>query len=140
MSLDDLPELPPTSFQKEDNGSDLAFYAEPRLVTHIDDQAIAVLSRFYRHVLPAGGVILDLMSSWVSHLPDDVAFAKVIGHGMNEEELAANPRLTHAFVQDLNADPILPLEDESLDGAMICVAVQYTCSNRWRCCAKCCGR
>ena len=125
MSLDDLPELPPTSFQKEDNGSDLAFYAEPRLVTHIDDQAIETLSKFYRHVLPAGGVILDLMSSWVSHLPADVAFAEVIGHGMNAEELAANPRLSRWFVQDLNSNPVLPLADESLDGAMICVAIQY---------------
>jgi len=103
----------------------MAFYAEARLVTHIDDDAIAALTGYYRRALPPGGVILDLMSSWVSHLPDDVAFAEVIGHGMNAAELAANPRLTRRFVQDLNCDPILPLADASLDAAMICVSIQY---------------
>ena len=65
------------------------------------------------------------MSSWVSHLPADVAYAAVIGHGLNERELAANPRLTQRFVQDLNADPVLPLETASIDAALICVGVQY---------------
>jgi hypothetical protein len=120
-----LADLPSWAFDKEDAGNDLDFYTEARLVTHIDDGAIAALTGFYRDVLPPGGVICDLMSSWVSHLPADVAFAEVIGHGMNAAELAANPRLTRWFVQDLNAEPILPLEDASLDAAMICVGVQY---------------
>jgi SAM-dependent methyltransferase len=76
-------------------------------------------------VLPPGGVILDLMSSWISHLPDDVAYAEVIGHGMNAEELAANPRLDRWFVQDFNRNPRLPLADQSLDAAMMCVSIQY---------------
>jgi hypothetical protein len=125
MPSDELPELPPTAFVKEDQGPDADFYAEPRLVTHIDAAAIAALTDVYRRLLPAGGVLLDLMSSWVSHLPDEVDYAEVIGHGMNAEELAANPRLSRWFVQDLNADPALPLADASLDGAMICVGVQY---------------
>jgi SAM-dependent methyltransferase len=65
------------------------------------------------------------MSSWVSHLPPEVAYAEVIGHGMNAEELAANPRLSRWFVQNLNRNPILPLADDSVDGAMICVSIQY---------------
>ena len=120
-----LADLPSWAFDKEDPGDDRQFYAEARLVTHIDDGAIAALSGFYRAVLPAGGVVCDLMSSWVSHLPGDVAYGGVIGHGMNAEELAANPRLTRWFVQDLNANPTLPLDDASLDAAMICVGVQY---------------
>ncbi len=120
-----LADLPSWAFDKEDAGSDLDFYAEARLVTHIDDGAIAALTEFYRAALPPGGVICDLMSSWVSHLPDHVTYAEVIGHGMNAEELAANPRLTRRFVQDLNADPRLPLAGASLDAAMICVGVQY---------------
>ena len=125
MAAFSFADLPPWAFDKEDPGDDLDFYAEARLVTHIDDGAIAALTGFYRSTLPAGGVICDLMSSWVSHLPDEVAYAEVIGHGMNAEELAANPRLTRRFVQDLNADPHLPLADASLDAAMICVGVQY---------------
>jgi SAM-dependent methyltransferase len=120
-----LADLPPWAFDKEDAGNDLDFYAEARLVTHIDDGAIAALTQLYRALLPPGGAICDLMSSWVSHLPDDVAYAEVIGHGMNAEELAANPRLTRWFVHDLNADPRLPLDDASLDAALICVGVQY---------------
>jgi SAM-dependent methyltransferase len=69
--------------------------------------------------------MLDMMSSWVSHLPADLLTAEVIGHGMNAEELAANPRLGRWFVQDLNADSILPLETASLDAALCCVGVQY---------------
>ena len=120
-----LADLPPWAFDKEDGGDDRDFYAEPRLVTHIDDGAIAALSGFYGAALPPGGVICDLMSSWVSHLPPNVAYGEVIGHGMNAAELAANPQLSRWFVQDLNADPRLPLADASLDAAMICVGVQY---------------
>jgi SAM-dependent methyltransferase len=125
MSTGDLPELPPAAFAKEDVDQDGEFYAFARLVTHIDDAAIGALTDLYREVLPAGGVIADLMSSWVSHLPGEVAYGEVIGHGMNAEELAANPRLTRWFVQDFNLDQSLPLADASLDGAMICVSIQY---------------
>jgi SAM-dependent methyltransferase len=83
------------------------------------------VTRTYRALLPAGGALLDLMSSWVSHLPPEVAYASVVGLGMNAAELAANPRLTRWFVQDLNAGPILPLEDSAFDGACLCVSVQY---------------
>jgi len=120
-----LPELPANAFSKVDGSDDAEFYEQARLVTHIDGGAIAALTAFYRDLLPAGGDLLDLMSSWVSHLPDDIAYGEVIGHGMNAEELAANPRLTRAFVQDLNRDPVLPLADGGLDAAMICVGVQY---------------
>ena len=120
-----LSDLPPWAFEKEDSDDDMAFYAEARLTTHIDDGAIAALTAFYRRALPAGGVVLDLMSSCVSHLPGDIAFAEVIGHGMNAEELAANSQLTRRFTHDFNRDPALPLESASVDAAMICVGVQY---------------
>lgn len=120
-----LPELPPGAFARQDDGDDLDFYADPRLVTHIDEDAIAALTEFYRQLLPAGGVLLDLMSSWVSHLPDAVVYREVIGQGMNAQELAANPRLGRWFVQDFNRDPQLPLGGDSIDAAMICVSVQY---------------
>jgi SAM-dependent methyltransferase len=65
------------------------------------------------------------MSSWVSHLPDDVAYREVIGHGMNVAELEANPRLDRWFIRDFNREPHLPLDDQSLDAAMMCVSIQY---------------
>ena len=121
----DLPELPPEAFLKEDAAPDPLFYVQPRFVTHIDEHAIAAVTGLYRALFPAGGTVLDLMGSWVAHLPAEVDYAAVIGHGMNEEELKANPRYTRWFLQDLNADPVLPLTDTSVDAAAICVSVQY---------------
>jgi SAM-dependent methyltransferase len=122
---DDLPELPEHAFEKEDASPDPLFYATPRFVAHIDDRAIAAVTSLYRDVFPAGGTILDLMGSWVAHLPPNIVYGDVIGHGMNEDELKANPRYTRWFVRDLNADPTLPLDDASVDAASICVSVQY---------------
>ncbi len=123
--MSDMIGLPPRAFEKADPSPDALFYAAPRLVTHIDDDAIAAVTELYRNTLPPGGAILDLMSSWVSHLPPDVDYASVTGHGMNAQELAENTRLNQRFVQDLNADPALPLLDSSFDGACQCVSVQY---------------
>ena len=123
--MDDGLALPKGAFAKIDAEEDELFYEPPRLVCHIDDGAIATLTEFYRTVLPAGGILLDLMSSWVSHLPPEIDYAEVIGHGMNATELAANPRLTRWFVQNLNRDTKLPLADTTVDGAMICVSIQY---------------
>jgi hypothetical protein len=123
--MDDSLGLPQGAFAKLDAEEDEFFYEPPRLVCHIDDGAIAALTEFYRTVLPAGGILLDLMGSWVSHLPPDIDYAAVIGHGMNATELAANPRLTRWFVQNLNRDTNLPLEDATVDAAMVCVSIQY---------------
>jgi SAM-dependent methyltransferase len=125
MSVEQLPGLPEQAFDKIDPSPDAEFYAHPQFVTHIDDGAIAVVTQTYRKRLPPGGAVLDVMSSWVGHLPDEVAYARVVDRGMNEEELAANPRLSRRFVQDLNIDPALPLDDGSFDGACLCVSVQY---------------
>ena len=123
--MEQLPGLPEAAFDKADPSPDAEFYACPRFVTHIDDGAIAAVTQAYRESLPLGGAVLDLMSSWVSHLPEDFAYASVVGHGMNEEELAANPRLSGWFVQDLNIEPALPLGDDMFDGVCLCVSVQY---------------
>ena len=123
--IDRLPELPPGAFRKQYGGNDADFYASARLVTHIDEAATRALTAFYRATLPPGGVLLDLMSSWVSHLPPEVAFTEVIGQGMNAEELKANPRLSRSFVQDLNRTSTLPLEAGSCDAVLCCVGVQY---------------
>src|SRR5436305_473807 len=123
--MDDRLGLPQGAFAKIDAEEVELFYELPRLVCHIDDGAIAALTEFYRIALPAGGVLLDLMSSWVSHLPPEIEYAEVIGHGMNAAELAANPRLSRWFVQNLNRDTALPLADSSIDAVTICVSIQY---------------
>ena len=119
------PELPSGAFQKEDESDDASFYAPARLVTHIDEAAVHALTGFYRRLLPSEGVLLDLMSSWISHLPPEMEFSQVTGHGMNAEELRSNPRLSRSFVQNPNQDPLLPLDAESCDAALCCVGAQY---------------
>ncbi len=117
--------LPPAWFRRADETADEAFYAQPRFVTHIDEGAIAAVTGLYREFLPAGGAILDLTSSWISHLPPEITYERVVGLGMNEQELAANERLSSFVVQNLNADSRLPFEDAQFDGAGLCVSIDY---------------
>ncbi len=117
--------LRPEQRTKLDDTNDRYFYDYPRFVTHVDDGFIERLSNLYRERLQPNSRILDLMSSWVSHLPEEMEFAHVEGHGMNEAELAKNPRLDRYFVQNLNQNPKLPLEDADFDAVLITVSIQY---------------
>jgi SAM-dependent methyltransferase len=110
---------------KQDRADDALFYAEPRFVQHLDGAFRARLTALYRERIPAGSVVLDLMSSWVSHLPEDLATKEVIGHGLNARELEANPRLDRHWQQNLNVDQQLPLESCSIDAALIVAGWQY---------------
>ena len=65
------------------------------------------------------------MSSWVSHLPPEAAYRRVVGLGMNEAELRANERLDAYVVQDLNREPASPSPSGEFDGAGLCVSIQY---------------
>jgi SAM-dependent methyltransferase len=119
------PGLPSGAFHRLDESPDPEFYTAPRFVTHIDDGAVAAVTQLYREHLPPGRAILDLMSSWVSHLPAEVAYGRVVGLGMNTQELAANPRLDAWVVHDLNAEPRLPFADAEFDAAACCVSIDY---------------
>ncbi|GIL54348.1 hypothetical protein Vafri_9917 [Volvox africanus] len=98
----------------------------PRFVKHVDVDFLDQVTELYRQRIPEGGAVLDLCGSWVSHLPAEVYYSKVVGHGMNAAELARNPRLEAFFVRDLNREPDgWPLVDQSLDAVLCCVSVQY---------------
>jgi SAM-dependent methyltransferase len=115
----------PDAWARDDESPDPSFYVVPRRVVHIDDGAIAALGALYREVLPARGQLLDLMSSWRSHLPAGGAEYQVVGLGLNAEEMADNPQLARALVHDVNAHPRLPFGDAEFDGALCAVSVQY---------------
>lgn len=110
---------------KLDLADDALFYDQPRFVTHVDESFIDQLTQLYRDRLTPEMHVLDLMSSWVSHLPSEISFARVEGHGLNAEELAKNKRLDRYFVQNLNQNQALPYEDQSFDAVLITVSVQY---------------
>ena len=118
-------DFPEQFFQRQDESADENFYSQPRFVTHIDDATISCLTEFYQQQIASGSRVLDLMSSWISHLPEGVGYAHVSGLGMNAAELEANPRLNNYCVQDLNITPTLPFADNSFDAVLIAVSIQY---------------
>jgi SAM-dependent methyltransferase len=120
-----MSRLPAEAFGRYDESPDEEFYRLPRFVTHIDDPAIAAVTQLYREFFPADGTILDLMSSWVSHLPPEIEYRRVVGLGMNERELEKNPRLDEFVVQNLNRTPELPFGDAEFDGLGVCVSIDY---------------
>jgi SAM-dependent methyltransferase len=120
-----MPWLPEEAFRRYDEAPDEEFYRTPRLVTHIDDRAIATVTQLYREFFPKGGEILDLMSSWVSHLPPELEYHRVVGLGMNEAELRRNERLDAYIVQNLNTNPELPFGEAEFEGVGICVSIDY---------------
>ena len=110
---------------KSDICDDEIFYQQPRFVHHLSDSFRNRLTSLYSEYLLNHQIILDLMSSWVSHLPSNISYKKVIGHGMNEAELSSNERLDKFFVQNLNKKQNMPIEDSSVDVGLIVAGWQY---------------
>jgi hypothetical protein len=119
------PHFPPEYFRRYDEADDRVFYSEPRLVVHIDDHAIEAIGQYLGQRLPEDGVVLDLMSSWRSHLPDGFPKRKLVGLGLNDVEMSENLQLDEHVVHDLSADPVLPFQEASFDAAVLTVSVQY---------------
>jgi SAM-dependent methyltransferase len=117
--------VPMTPLPRVDELLDVPSGLEPPRNTQIDGAAMAAITDLYREVLPMGGSILDVMSGWVSHLPPEIPYSRVVGIGLNACELAENPFLDEWRMQDLNHDPRLPFAAGEFDGAALCVAVQH---------------
>jgi hypothetical protein len=116
---------PPHFFKRQDEWDDELFYDQPRLVVHIDDHAIAAIGAYFQRTLPQNGVLLDIMSSWRSHLPQSFPKVKLVGLGLNAVEMAENPQLDEWVVHNVNTNPLLPFDDASFDAAMVTVSIQY---------------
>ncbi|MHC1742791.1 MAG: methyltransferase domain-containing protein [Syntrophobacteraceae bacterium] len=112
-------------FARPDVASDRHFYEKPRFVNHIDEKAIETISDLYGKVLHDGNHVLDLMSSWNSHIPPHVQLGKLTGLGMNIDELKKNEQLTGILVHDLNEEPVLPFENQFFDAVICTVSVEY---------------
>lgn len=112
-------------FSRQDNEEDGRFYATPRLVNHVDHTAIEQISKIYRGFLKPDTAVLDLMSSWTSHIPSGTSLGRLTGLGLNEEELQANRQLTDYVLHDLNINPKLPFGDNTYHTVLCTVSVEY---------------
>lgn len=119
-----MAELSPRERQKVDTRPDDTFYAQPRYVTHVDEAFCQRLTELYAEYLADGDAVFDAMSSHVSHLPP-LEYSRVVGHGMNADELAANDHLDEWFVQNFNDERTLPLETDAFDAVLCAVSAQY---------------
>ena len=97
----------------------------PRKVVHIDEAAIAAIKQGLPEVLPANGVVLDLLSSWRSHWPEGFPKQRLVGLGLNAEEMADNPDLDEYVVHNVNTTPQLPFEADTFDAVVLTVSIQY---------------
>ena len=120
-----MTQFSPQYFERVDEEDDRVFYNQPRKVVHIDDGAIAAVGRLLRELVPPDSVVLDLMSSWRSHWPAGHPKARLVGVGLNREEMEDNPDLDEVVVHDVNRDTELPFEDDTFDAVAITVSVQY---------------
>ena len=120
--------FPERLFRRVDESDDGVFYTHPRLVVHIDEYAIEAIRHFFLEELPENGSILDLMSSWRSHMPHEPRGRRIVGLGMNEVEMRENPQLDEYVIHDLNQEPKLPFDDQVFDAVVVTVSVQYMTS------------
>ena len=120
-----MTQFSPQHFERMDEENDRQFYLQARKVVHIDDGAIAAVSRLFSEMVPPDSVVLDLMSSWRSHWPQNHPKARLVGLGLNREEMEDNPDLDEVVVHDVNRDLELPFEDGTFDAVVITVSAQY---------------
>jgi hypothetical protein len=121
----DIPTMNKSSFTRLDNTPDSVFYSEPRFVEHVDTHAVQIMTQFISSFVSSGNSVLDLCSSWTTHLDPTVKLSRVSGLGMNAEELKSNPLLTDWTVLDLNDQPKLPYEDGSFDVVLCQLSIDY---------------
>jgi SAM-dependent methyltransferase len=113
------------SFKRDEETGDALFYLKPRLVNHVDDKAISVLKSLYNGLLVNGMDVLDLMSSWKSHVPDTVTLKSLTGLGLNREELDRNGQLNDYVIHDINQDPHVPFKNDHFDAVLCNLSVEY---------------
>ncbi len=111
--------------RKPDETNDKLFYSTPKFVYHLDTNFRKTLSALYAQEIKNNSSILDLMSSWDSYLPKNYNYTKVIGHGLNKEELEKNKAFDNFWIQNLNTDQKIPIENESIDYCLMVAAWQY---------------
>ena len=113
------------AFVRADTRDDSLFYRKPRFIAHLDDKALREITSLYEMLIPKYGHVLDLMSSWKSHIPEPLNLKSLVGLGLNREELENNSQLTDFVIHDLNANQTLPFSRDTFDAVICTVSVEY---------------
>ncbi|MBO6979286.1 MAG: methyltransferase domain-containing protein [Prochlorococcus marinus XMU1428] len=111
--------------KKIDESNDEVFYSSPKFVYHLDANFRQYLSRVYENEIADYSIVLDLMSSWDSYLPKGKKYKKVIGHGLNKQELEKNKIFDSYWIQNFNLNQEIPLDDGTIDCCLMVAAWQY---------------
>ncbi len=111
--------------KKLDESNDEEFYSDPKFVYHLDANFRQYLSNVYKKEISDNSTVLDLMSSWDSYLPQEKKYKKVIGHGLNKQELEKNKIFDTYWIQNFNLNQEIPLGNESVDFCLMVAAWQY---------------
>ena len=111
--------------KKIDESNDEEFYSSPKFVYHLDANFRQYLSSVYENEIVDYSTVLDLMSSWDSYLPKGKKYKKVIGHGLNKQELEKNKIFDSYWIQNFNLNQEIPLDDRTIDCCLMVAAWQY---------------
>ena len=111
--------------KKLDESNDAEFYSDPKFVYHLDANFRKYLSDLYKNEITDNSTVLDLMSSWDSYLPEGRKYKKVIGHGLNKQELEKNKIFNTYWIQNFNLNQEIPLDSETVDYCLMVAAWQY---------------
>ena len=111
--------------KKLDESNDEEFYSDPKFVYHLDANFRQNLSDLYEREIDNYSTVLDLMSSWDSYLPKRKKYKKIIGHGLNKQELDRNKIFDTYWIQNFNSNQEIPLGNESVDYCLMVAAWQY---------------
>ena len=111
--------------KKLDESNDEEFYSDPKFVYHLDANFRQYLSNVYKNEIAEYSTVLDLMSSWDSYLPKEKKYKKVIGHGLNKQELEKNKIFDSYWIQNFNLNQEIPLDGGSIDYCLMVAAWQY---------------